>query len=168
MRHTGRTEIPLTEIGREQARGLAARLADRRFERAFVSPLGRAGDTCRLAGFGDRAEVRDALVEFDYGEYEGLTTEQIRETVPGWSVWTHGSPGGETAADVGARLDPFVAELQQDGDALVFAHGHVLRVLAARWLGLPPQDGRMLALGTGTLSTLGWERETPVLRSWNA
>lgn len=168
MRHTGRTEVSLTESGREQARSLAKRLADRSFERVFVSPLGRAKDTCRLAGFGDRAEVRDALVEFDYGEYEGLTTEQIRETVPGWTVWTHGSPGGETAADVGARLDPFMTELKQDGDAVVFAHGHVLRVLAARWLGLPPQDGRMLALGTGTLSTLGWERETPVLRSWNA
>ena len=169
LRHTGRTDIPLTEDGRREAEGLKERLATREFKRVLASPLGRAMDTARLAGLGERAEPRDELLEFDYGEYEGLTTATIRETVPGWTVWTHGSKGGESCSEVGARLDRVVAELREaTGDVAVFAHGHVLRVLAARWIEQPAQEGARFALGTGTLSVLGWERETPVIRRWNA
>ena len=169
MRHTGRTDVELTERGREQAQGLRRGLEDREFARVITSPLSRAFETCRLAGLGDVAERSDALLEWDYGEYEGLTTQQIRERRPGWVLWRDGCPEGEAAADVGARVDPLVAELlQADGDVALFAHGHVLRVLAARWLGLRPADGALLALSTGTLSVLGWERETAVIRRWNA
>ena len=112
MRHTGRTDVPLTEEGRDEARLLAAQLAERDFGVVLVSPLSRAVETCRLAGLGDRGEAREELLELDYGDYEGLTTAEIRETVPGWTVWTHGSPGGETLADVGARLAPLVEELR--------------------------------------------------------
>jgi broad specificity phosphatase PhoE len=168
MRHTGRTDIELTDNGREQAGKLRHGLEGREFARVISSPLSRALDTCELAGLGDGAERRDALLEWDYGEYEGLTTEQIREERPDWVLWRDGCPGGETATDVGARVDPLVAELRKAaGDVALFAHGHVLRVLAARWLGLEPQSGALLALSTGTLSTLGWERETAVVRSWN-
>jgi probable phosphoglycerate mutase len=135
----------------------------------LTSPLSRAADTCRLAGFGDRAEAREELVEWDYGEYEGLTTPAIRERRPGWSLWRDGAPGGESPAQVGERADRLLAELRGlSGDAALFAHGHVLRVIAARWLGLAPRDGALLALSTATVSVLGWERETAVLRLWNA
>lgn len=168
-RHTGRTDIPLTDRGRGEAEALRAPLAERRFGRVLVSPLSRAVETCELAGLGDRAETRDELVEFDYGEAEGITTPQVRERIPGWTVWTHGSPGGEAPADVGARLAPLVDELAaSDADVVVFAHGHVLRVLAALWIELEAVGGQRLALSTGTLSTLGWEHEARVLRSWNA
>jgi len=167
-KHTGLTDIPLTATGRRQAELLGARLRGRDFALVVSSPLGRALETCRLGGLGDRVEVRDALLEWDYGEVEGITTAEIRETVPGWTVWTHPVPGGETAAQVAARVDPLVEELADlDGDAAVFAHGHVLRVLAARWLGLAPEQGALLALDTGTLSALGWERERRVVRLWN-
>ncbi len=169
MRHTGRTDVELTEHGRQQARLLRRGLEGRNFDRVITSPLSRAVETCSLAGLGDGAERSGALLEWDYGEYEGLTTQQIREHRPGWVLWRDGCPGGETAADVGARVDPLVAELRQaDADVALFAHGHVLRVLAARWLGLEPQSGALLALSTGTLSALGWERETPVVRRWNS
>ena len=169
MRHTGRTDIPLTEAGREEARALRERLADRAFSRVLVSPLGRAQETCELAGCGDGAETREELVELEYGDYEGLTTAEIRQTVPGWTVWTHGSPGGETVATAGSRLDQLVDELAQtDSDVAVFAHGHVLRVLAARWLEQPAEFGARLPLGTGRLSILGWEREARALKGWNA
>jgi broad specificity phosphatase PhoE len=168
-RHTGRTDIPLTEAGREQAEVLRAPLSDWSFARIYSSPLSRALETCRLAGLGDGAELTEALLEWDYGEYEGITTKQIRETRPGWFLWRDGCPGGETADEVGARVDPLIAELKRvDGDVALFAHGHILRVLAARWLGLPPQDGKLLALSTATLSVLGYERETAVIRRWNA
>jgi broad specificity phosphatase PhoE len=168
-RHTGRTEIPLTDIGREEAKVLRAPLSEWSFARVYTSPLSRAMETCRLAGFGDRAEVTEALLEWDYGEYEGITTKEIREKRPDWFLWRDGCPGGETAEDVGARVDPLIAELRgTEGDVALFAHGHLLRVLAARWLGLPPQDGKLLALGTATLSVLGYERETEVIRRWNA
>ncbi|MEX1140737.1 MAG: histidine phosphatase family protein [Thermoleophilaceae bacterium] len=169
-RHTGRTDIPLTDAGRGEARALRPRLAERDFARVLVSPLGRAVETCRLAGLGERAEERPELVEFDYGDAEGVTTAELRQTVPGWTVWTHGAETrGESPADVGARLEPVLAELSgADRDAAVVAHGHVLRVLAAMWIGMPPDGGARLALSTGTLSTLGWERETQVIRSWNA
>jgi broad specificity phosphatase PhoE len=169
MRHTGRTDVPLTEKGRRQAEMLREALAERSFARVLSSPLQRALETCRLAGLGDGAELRDGLVEWDYGEYEGITTPEIRERRPGWYLWRDGCPGGETAADVGARVDPLVEELAgMDGDAALFAHGHLLRVLTARWLGLDPEAGALFALGTGTLSVLGFERETHVIRRWNA
>jgi broad specificity phosphatase PhoE len=169
LRHTGRTDIPLTDAGREQAMMLRAPLSQWSFARVDTSPLSRAQETCRLAGLGERARVTDALLEWDYGEYEGITTKEIRQGRPDWYLWRDGCPGGETAEDVGARLDPLVAELKSaDGDVALFAHGHVLRVLTARWLGLPPQDGRLFALSTATLSVLGYERETEVIRRWNA
>jgi probable phosphoglycerate mutase len=168
-RHTGTTDVRLTDAGRRQARALAPLLAERHFGRVLVSPLSRAVETCELAGLGDRAELRPELVEFDYGDVEGITTAQMRETIPGWTVWTHGSAGGESPADVGERLRPLLAELSDaDRDVAIFAHAHVLRVLAALWIGLPPEGGARLALSTGTLGTLGWERETTVIRSWNA
>jgi broad specificity phosphatase PhoE len=168
-RHTGRTDVPLTTEGRHQAERLGSALAHRTFERVLTSPLSRALETCRLAGLGDRAERRDELAEWDYGEYEGRTTAEIREQRPVWSLWHDGCPGGETAMDVGARADRLLAELRRvASDAAVFAHGHVLRVLAARWVGLGPEHGALLALDTATLSALGWERELPVVTLWNA
>ena len=129
----------------------------------------RAAETCRLAGLDAAAETTDALLEWDYGEYEGITTKEIRESRPGWFLWRDGSPGGETAAEVGARVDPLVERfMQAEGDVAVFSHGHLLRVLCARWLGLEPEAGALFALGTGTLSILGFERETRVIRQWNA
>jgi broad specificity phosphatase PhoE len=166
-RHTGRTDIPLTETGRAQARQLAGALGEWSFGHVLSSPLERALETCRLAGLGDAVEVTDDLMEWDYGEYEGITTPQIRESRPGWYLWRDGCPGGESAADVGRRVDRVIAQLD-DGDVALFAHGHVLRVLAARWIGLGPEGGALLALGTGTLSVLGYERETRVVRRWNA
>jgi broad specificity phosphatase PhoE len=167
-RHTGRTDVPLTEEGRGQAERLAGVLSGRDFARVLTSPLSRASETCRLAGLGERAETRDELVEWDYGDFEGLTTEQIRERRPGWWLWRDGCPGGEAAADVGARVDPVVGELHGlEDDAILFAHGHVLRVLAARWVGLEPERGALLRLETAALSALGWEREQPVITLWN-
>jgi probable phosphoglycerate mutase len=166
--HTGRTDIPLTDNGRHQGELLRDRLAGRRFARVLSSPLSRALETCRLAGYADEAETRDELLEWDYGVYEGETTADIRKTVPGWTVWSHGSPEGESAADVGARVDTLVAELRElEEDAVVFAHGHLLRVLGARWIGLPPEGGACLAMGTASVSVLGRERETPVIWLWN-
>jgi broad specificity phosphatase PhoE len=169
LRHTGRTDIPLTDAGREQAEVLRVPLSEWSFARVYTSPLSRAEETCRLAGLGERAEVTDALLEWDYGDYEGITTKEIRAGRPEWFLWRDGCPGGETAEDVGARVDTLIAELRAAaGDVALFAHGHLLRVLTARWLGLPPQDGRLFALGTATLSVLGYERETEVIRRWNA
>ena len=166
--HTGTTDIPLTDNGRRHAEALGARLRGHEFAAVFASPLGRALETCRLAGFADRCVERPELVEWNYGEYEGVTTAEIRKTVPGWTVWTHDTPGGETAAEVGARCDALIEELLQlDGDVVLFAHGHILRVFGARWIDLPPQQGARLALSTGTLSILGWERDNRVLQLWN-
>lgn len=167
-RHTGRTDIPLNESGRAQAKALGLRLAERSFARVLSSPLARARDTCELAGLGARTELRDDLMEIDYGDAEGRTTVQLREEMPGWTVWSHGAPGGESLAEVGARVDPLLDELRgTEGDVAIFAHGHVLRVLAARWIGLGPEYGSRLRLGTGSLSALGWERELEVLLMWN-
>jgi broad specificity phosphatase PhoE len=169
LRHTGRTDIPLTETGRRQAAVLRDALAGWSFARVWSSPLARALETCRLSGLGERAELSDDLLEWDYGEYEGITTATIRERRPGWDLWRDGCPGGESAADVGRRVDRVIAALEgADGDAAVFAHGHVLRVLAARWLGLGPEAGALLKLDTGTLSAIGYERETRVITRWNA
>jgi broad specificity phosphatase PhoE len=166
--HTGRTDVPLTERGREQARRLAATLAERPFEVVFTSPLARASETCRLAGFEARAQTREQLREWDYGAYEGTRTVDIRTTHPGWTLWADGVPQGETAADVAARVDELLAEARAaEGDVLLFGHGHVLRVLAARWLGLDPTAGRFFALDPASLSVLGYEREAPVVLRWN-
>ena len=168
-KHTGRTDIPLTETGRQEAAMLRDSLAGRSFARVLSSPLSRALETCRLAGLGDRVELTDDLLEWDYGEYEGITTAQIREGRPDWYLWRDGCPGGETAADVGRRADRVIASLSGvEGDAALFAHGHVLRVLTARWLGLGPEAGALFKLDTGTLSALGYERETRVITRWNA
>jgi probable phosphoglycerate mutase len=134
----------------------------------LTSPLSRALDTCRLAGLGDRAEPRDELLEWDYGEYEGLTTPQIREQRPDWYLWRDGCPGGEGPADVGRRVDAVLADLDGTaGHVALFAHGHVLRVLAARWIGLEASTGGLLALATATVSVLGWERDVAVVRRWS-
>jgi broad specificity phosphatase PhoE len=168
-KHTGRTDVPLTEEGRRQSAAIGAALQGRRFALVLTSPLSRALESCRLAGFGDVAQVRDDLREWDYGEYEGRTTPEVRKERPGWTLWSDGVPGGETAGEVRARADRVLAELRAvDGDSLVFAHGHLLRVLAARWLGLEPVAGRLFALDPATISILGYERETPVIRQWNA
>jgi broad specificity phosphatase PhoE len=168
-RHTGNTDIPLTEAGMRAAEALGAPLRERTFARVLTSPLQRAAETCRLAGFGEVAEMRDDLKEWDYGAYEGRKTVDIREERPGWSLWRDGVPDGETAAEVGARVDGVISDIRsEDGDVLLFAHGHVLRVLAARWVSLGPEEGRLFALDPATLSVLGFERETPVIRLWNA
>jgi broad specificity phosphatase PhoE len=167
--HTGRTDVPLTEVGRTQAEGLREVLAGWTFARVLTSPLGRASETCRLAGLGERAEPSERLLEWDYGDYDGRTTLDIREERPGWYLWRDGCPSGESAAEVAARVDPLVSELREsEGDVAVFAHGHLLRVLAARWIELPPEAGARLWLATATLSVMGFERETTVLRRWNA
>ena len=167
-KHTGRTDVPLTELGRRQAEALRAALKGRPFSLVLTSPLARAAETCRLAGFGDVAEPRDELREWDYGAYEGRKTVEIREEIPGWTLWQDGVPDGETIDEVAARVDRLIAELRSvQGDALVFAHGHLLRVLAARWLGLEPQAGALFALDPASISVLGYERETSVIRLWN-
>jgi probable phosphoglycerate mutase len=166
--HTGRTDIPLTAEGRARAAAIGRYLAGRRFAMVLVSPLERARETCRLAGYGDVAQVEPNLREWDYGEYEGRTTAEIRQTRPGWLLWKDGVPGGETIEQVGARADAVIARaLAADGDVALFAHGHVLRILAARWIGLAPDGGRLLALDTASLSRLGYERETQVITRWN-
>jgi broad specificity phosphatase PhoE len=168
LRHTGRTDVPLTGRGRREAGAIAEALRGRGFAAVLTSPLARAADTCGLAGFGDVAVVDERLVEWDYGSYEGRRTVEIREERPGWTLWRDGVPGGETAEDVGARADAVIGDLRAlGGDALVFSHGHFLRVLAARWLGLEPRDGRLFALDTGTISVLGYERESAMIRLWN-
>jgi len=167
-RHTGRTDVALEPEGVRDAELIGARLGSESFALVLSSPLQRALETCRIAGFGDVAQVRDDLEEWDYGAYEGLTTAQIRERRPAWSLFDDGAPEGETATQAGARADRVLEEVRAvDGDAVLFAHGHVLRVLAARWLGLPPRDGRLLALSTSSVSVLGHERETEVVSFWN-
>jgi probable phosphoglycerate mutase len=168
-RHTGRTDVPLTDEGRRQAARLAPALADRVFALVLTSPRQRALETCALAGFAAVGEVDEDLCEWDYGEYEGRTTAAIRVERPGWSLWSDGVPGGEDAAAVGRRADRVIGRVRSaNGDALVFAHAHVLRVLAARWVGLPPADGMRLALEPARPSTLGYEREIAVINEWNA
>ncbi len=168
-RHTGRTDVSLTDRGREAARGLGDRMRGRSFVQVLTSPLGRARETARLAGIGDHAEVRDDLLEWDYGEYEGLTTAEIHKTRPDWYLWIDGAPGGETPEAVSARCDRIIAEvLGAGGDVALLAHGHVLRALAARWLEQGVAFGARLFLSTGTLSVLGFERDVRVVRSWNA
>ncbi|TDD69131.1 histidine phosphatase family protein [Jiangella aurantiaca] len=168
-KHTSSTDLPLTPEGERAARSLAAKLDGGSFGLVLSSPLQRARTTAVLAGFPD-PEIDDDLREWDYGDYEGITTPEIRETDPDWSLWTDGSPGGESPKDVETRVDRVIARLRAfDGErALVFAHGHILRVVGARWVGLPAADGGRLRLDTATVSILGWERETPAIDRWNA
>jgi broad specificity phosphatase PhoE len=167
-RHTGLTDIPLTDGGRATAKALAGELDGWRFERVLVSPLRRARETCELCGLGDRAEVCDELHEWDYGDYEGLTTAQIRERRPDWSLWRDGCPGGESPQQVGARADRVIATLDAtSGPVAVFSHGHILRVLGARWVELEAATGGRLGLSPGAISVLGHERETRILARWN-
>ena len=167
-RHTGRTDLPLTPAGRDVARALSERLRAWRFRVVLVSPSTRARETCELCGLAGEAQVRPDLLEWDYGEYEGLTTEQIRAVRPDWLLWRDGCPGGESPAQVGARADRVLGELAaSEGNAAVFSHGHMLRVLGARWIALGPQNGGRLGLSTAAISVLGFERETQVIARWN-
>jgi broad specificity phosphatase PhoE len=167
-RHTGRSDIPLTDGGRAAARSLAAPLGGWRFEQVLVSPLRRARETCELCGLGELAEPCDELLEWDYGDYEGLTTAQIQARRPGWSLWRDGCPGGEDAAQVGARADRAIARLSAaEGATAVFSHGHLLRVLGARWIALAAAEGGRLGLSTAAISVLGHEHGTRVLAHWN-
>ena len=166
--HTGTTDMPLTEEGRRHAEALGGRLSAWSFTRVLTSPLSRAVDTCRLAGLGDDADVTDDLREWDYGAYEGRRTADIREERPGWGVWKDGVPDGETVDELGLRADRVIeAARSAGGDVALFAHGHILRVMGARWIGLPPDHGALLALSTASISVLGWERETAVIERWN-
>lgn len=167
-RHTGRTDIPLTDDGRSAARALAGRLAARSFSHVLVSPSLRARETCELSGLADGASERADLLEWDYGDYEGLTTAEIRSQQPDWNLWRDGCPDGEDAAAVGARADRMIEELRGlEGEVAVFSHGHMLRVLGARWIGLAPQAGAGLGLSTGAVCAIGYERATPILALWN-
>jgi broad specificity phosphatase PhoE len=167
-RHTGRSDIPLTDHGRQAARGLGERLAGCDFALVLCSPSARARETCALAGLAEAAQIREDLMEWDYGDYEGLTTPEICERRPGWDMWRDGCPAGEGAEQVGARADHVVAELQgADGPAAVFSHGHILRVLGARWIELGPEQGARLALAPGAICRLGHEHEMQVLSAWN-
>lgn len=168
-KHTSRTDVPLTEPGRERARALAPLLVGWTFAAVVCSPMSRARETCSLAGLGEHAQLDPALSEWDYGEYEGLTTPEIREERPDWWLWRDGCPGGEQPSEIAARADRALARLRAvEGDAIAFAHGHILRVLAARWMGMSASFGGRLALSAGTVSVLGFERETEVIQSWNA
>jgi broad specificity phosphatase PhoE len=167
-RHTGRTDIALTEEGRRQAERLRARLARERFGLVLVSPLKRARETAELAGFGDAAEVDPDLVEWDYGDYDGRTAAEIRQERPGWTPWHDGFPGGETLEQMAARAARVVARVRDaEGDVALFAHGHILRVVAACWLEQPPVEASRYYLSTASVSVLGWERETTVIDRWN-
>ena len=167
--HTGRTDIAMTAEGERQAATLAARLAAQTFVLVLSSPLARARETARIAGYGAVAEITDDLREWDYGAYEGRTTADIRRDRPGWSVWTGAVPGGETVDEVGARLQRVIERARgAGGDVAVFGHAHALRILGACWLGLPPAHGRYLKLDPASISILGYERETPVIVRWNA
>jgi broad specificity phosphatase PhoE len=168
-RHTGRTDLPLLPDGEDQARATGAVLAGRRFDLVLTSPLSRARRTCELAGYGDVAEVDPDLLEWDYGDYEGVTSAQIRETVPDWTVFTGTCPGGETVDEVAARADRVIARVLATGGACaVFGHGHSLRVLAARWCELAPVEGRRFVLDTATYNLLGWEHESRTVEVWNS
>jgi broad specificity phosphatase PhoE len=166
--HTGRTDIAMTPEGERQAEGLAARLGGRKFALVLSSPLTRARETARIAGYGEAAVVTDDLREWNYGEYEGRTTADIRRERPGWSVWTDSMPGGEPIDEVGARVRRVIERARgAGGDVALFGHAHTLRILTACWLGLPPVDGRYFKLDPASISVLGYERETPVVARWN-
>jgi probable phosphoglycerate mutase len=187
-RHTSRTDLPLTAHGRERAAELGKFLAETKFAAVLCSPMRRARETCEIAGFGSVAVVDEGLCEWDYGVYEGRTTREIQAEIPGWSVWKDAMVGGESVEQVGARADGVIVralasavggprsqkrdlghppQTDQVSRVALFAHAHILRILAARWVGLVPRDGSLLVLGTGSVSVLGWERETRVIQRWN-
>lgn len=169
-RHTGRTDIPLTEVGRDAARLLAGRLPKGPFAEVRCSPSSRAQDTCRLAGFGDVMIVDPDLAEWDYGEFEGRTTKDIQTEWPDWDIFRDGCPGGETAADVGARVDRVIALVRTvNAPCLLFSSAHTMRVMGARWIGLPPEGGAKFTLDTATISILGYDHDLtePVIKRWN-
>jgi probable phosphoglycerate mutase len=167
-RHTGLSDIELTENGRQEARDAGKRLSGMEFDHVLTSPLKRARDTCELAGYGADAQTTDELTEWKYGEYEGITTVEIQKTKPDWWLFADGCPGGESAADVGNRVDPLIERAKAGGGRWLFvAHGHVLRVVGARWAGLPPEDASVLLLGTAAVCVLGYEHGRPALKHWN-
>jgi probable phosphoglycerate mutase len=166
--HTSRTDIPLTARGEERAEKIRDYLAHRQFSLVLTSPLQRARETCRVAGYADVAHIEENLREWDYGIYEGRTTPEIRKQEPNWSIWDSSIPEGEPIEHVAARTQKVIDRAAAaGGQVALFAHAHILRILTATWLGLPPRDGRLLALGTGSVSTLGYERETRVISTWN-
>ena len=169
--HTSRTDIPLTDKGRQRAEKLREFFKGKTFDAVLESPMQRAKETCAIAGFGNVAKVDDGLKEWDYGIYEGKTTKEIQAEIPGWSVWKDEIVGGETVEHVGMRADGVIARALAvapvGGRVALFAHAHILRILAVRWAGLDAKDGAVLALGTGSVSVLGWERETRVIERWN-
>ncbi|MEM7023299.1 MAG: histidine phosphatase family protein [Pseudomonadota bacterium] len=166
--HTGRSDIPLTDMGREQAEALGRRLAGRNFALVLSSPLSRALDTCKLAGFGDGVGITEDLLEWDYGAYDGRRTVDIQKDRPGWLVWKDGVIDGETVEQVGVRARRVIDRVTDvDGDVAMFSHGHMLRILGASWVGLPPVGGQLLALGTAALSVLGYEHDYRVIQIWN-
>jgi len=168
-RHTGITDLPLLPEGEDQARATAKLVAGHEFSLVLTSPLQRARHTCELVGLGEQAVIDDDLRELDYGSYEGITTAKIRETVPDWTVWTHPCPGGETLEQAAVRVDRVIDRARSaSGDVAVFAHGHILRILTARWCDLDPIEGRRFVLHTATLSELGWERDDPAVILWNS
>ena len=167
--HTGITDLPLTAKGREVAKLLVPVLAKENFAIVLTSPLQRARDTCELAGLGELAEIDRDLMEWNYGEYEGLTPRQIRAKAPGWMIFSDGCPGGESPEQISARVDRLIARVRAlEGHVALFAHGHVFRVFAARWLGLPATAGRHFLLSTATLSILSYYRDIPAVKRWNA
>jgi probable phosphoglycerate mutase len=166
--HTSRTDIPLTDHGRQRAVEIHDYLRNHEFSLVLTSPRQRAQETCRIAGFGDVAQVDENLSEWDYGQYEGRTTAEIRKDQPGWSVWDGTPPGGESLDQVAARCQKIIdRSIASGGKVALFSHAHLLRILAATWIGLPPKAGSLLTLGTGSVSTLSFERETPVIQTWN-
>jgi broad specificity phosphatase PhoE len=166
--HTGRTDLPLTPEGETAARGIGDLLKGRQFAVVLSSPMQRALETCRIAGYGEQAVVDENLREWDYGDYEGRTSREIQSERPGWSLWKDGVRGGESIGQVAARAEAVMERaLGSGGDALLFAHGHILRILSARWLGLPAEGGRYFALGTAAVSRLGYEHDARVITAWN-
>ncbi len=167
-KHTGRTDLPLTELGRRQADELAGMLQGRSFAQVMSSPLQRALETCERTGLRAHAELNDDLLEWDYGIFEGISTAETRQDIPGWSVWTHPITGGESVEQVGERADKIIQKLLAvSGDSVVFGHGQFSRILAARWIGLPATAGQLLAFDTAAISILGFEREVRVIQHWN-
>ena len=170
-RNTGSTDLPLLPEGEAEARALGPVLSQQTFAAVFSSPLQRAQRTCELAGLGDRMQICDDIIEWNYGDYEGVTTATIRETIPDWTVWSHGCPNGEGARQVEVRCTTAISTalaVPGEGDVALFAHGHILRELAGTWLGLGATGGQLLKLGTASVSILGWERGTPTIQRWNA
>ena len=170
-RHTGSTDLPLLPEGEAEARALGPVLSQQTFAAVFSSPLQRAQRTCELAGLGDQMQICDDIIEWNYGDYEGITTATIRESIPEWTVWSHGCPNGEDPPEVEARCARAISTalaIPEDGDVALFAHGHILRALAGTWLGLGAAGGQLLRLGTASVSILGWERETRAIQRWNA